>query len=203
MFGRDHHNERYALRVALAVFILLGDTPADVHAQTHADSWRFSSYAELASSTLYFSNGASSTTLRSLAAVGGVDLTKRTSPWSAGLFADYHYSDDASVDNAINTGAYVKVRFGRWDATSFAVRSVIPNAPSAWSYGAGLRYRVAEGHKLGLSATATASELDAATVVLGYSGELGHGLSLGLGYGAGIDSFRRRVAMVQLTLALF
>ena len=199
MFRREIHNERYLLRVALAVFVLLGDTPADVHAQNLPADWRVESYVELSSNTLHVSGGSSSATLHSLAAGAGFSLSSRRSPWSTGVFADYQHSDNENIDTTITSGAYVKYRFGQWDAASFVARTVPPGLPSTWLYGAGIRYRVADGHKLGLHTAATASEFDAANVFLRYSGNLGRRLSLSLAYGAGINSFGQRIAALQLT----
>ena len=201
MSGRNDHIRNIGLRAALLVLIVLADTSPDVHAEpVH---WSAESYLETATNTVYFSDGYSSTTLHSVSFAAGLDVTSKRSPWAGGLFADYHVSANDEVDGMVNAGAYLKYRFGRWDTTSFVAHSIPPGTSGAWLYGTGLRYRLADGHKLGVHTASAAGAPESATLVLRYSGYLGRGVSLDLSYGAVLASPRHRIAVLQLAWEAF
>ena len=203
MIERRPQNPKRLLRLAFAVLLLLVGGGRDAHAEGLEPAWTFSSYLELSSNTLYVSDDSSSTTLHSIGVAAGLDFTSDRSPWTGGVFADYHESPNHDIDGMINAGAYLRYGLGRWDSTSFVVRSVPPEVSGLWLYGTGLRYHIVDGHKLGAHATAAAGRPDSTTLVIRYSADLGHGFSLNLTYGVGVDSSRHRLASAQLSWEVF
>jgi hypothetical protein len=191
------------MRVGLFLAICTGDIPADIHAEPLGDGWRVSVPVSLSSNTLIQSNANDTFTFQSVSASTGFDLASKRSAWSGGFFIDRHFSKDEPVDGMVNTGAFVKYRFGRWDTTAVIVSSKPQGQSGILLYGNRLRYRVADGHKLGIQTMAPLSGPDSTIVMLRYDGTISSRLAINVAAGTSVSGGRQHIASVELVWDVF
>jgi hypothetical protein len=191
------------IRIALVLAICTGDIPADIHAEPLPGDWQVSVPLSLSTNTLLRADGDATVTLHSVSASTGLDLSSSRSPWSGGVFVDRHFSHSDEADGIVNAGAFVMYRFGRWDTSAVVLSSHPRGASAIWLYGNALRFRVADGHKLGIQAVAPGHNPESTTVMLRYDGTLSRRLSLSIAAGNNLAAGQHRVASIELSWDVF
>jgi len=178
------------LGMLLGVFV--GDIPVDIHADPLGADWRLSMPVHLASNMTYRSDGHDDMTLQSVAAQAALRLSSADRPWSGGVFAERHLSDDRRIDGLLSVGGYLKRDYGDWDAALIVAHSKAPQGRGNWLYGIGLSREIADGHELAVRGIAAVDSLRTAIVEFSWEAPLGERLSLEFAAGAAVDDLRRR-----------
>jgi hypothetical protein len=146
--------------------------------------------------------GGSNTAFQTFAATGELKFSSRARRYSASLFADYRYSESEFATDNVNIGGLFKYNLDRWDATAFLFVATTPRTDPNWIYAGRLRYRFADGHKLGIEATGSLSYKDSPSLMLGYYGSLTDALSLNVVADPGINKGPDAAARIELVWQL-
>lgn len=133
------------------------------------------------------------------AITAGLTLYPHARPYYGGVFIDQRFSLDGSKDPGRNLGAYFRYNTARWDATSWLFVNQSPQSPDTWLYAARLRYRVFDGHKLGMEAAAPVNDANTPDLMLGYYRSVSESLSLNFLIGAGSSGQPARKARLELS----
>jgi hypothetical protein len=194
-------SSRTTERIATAAFIFLlclSLLSSQSRAETADNAWDVSLPLYLTAGGYHYSNGVSSDTFSSVNATAEVLISSSAHPYSAAVFVDYHYSDEARQDGITNIGAFVKHHYRRWDATAYLFEHNAPEADGLWAYAGRVRYRFAQSHKLGVEFAAPLTDASAPDLMLGYYATFSDKFSIKFVAGSNVKAGRHRVARTEL-----
>jgi len=161
--------------------------------------WQLRPEFTIAGMTSYASRDGAATNHDTLSVTGELKLYSDVRPWYGGVFANYRGSTHDRFDENLNIGAYVRVNLSRWDTTTWLFVNQAPGRADTWLYATRLRYRVADGFKLGVEALAPVAHANAPELMLGYYGSITRSLSLNVLAGAGANGGPDRLARLELS----
>jgi hypothetical protein len=120
-------------------------------------------------------------------------------PYFGGLFIDYRFATHDVHDASRNLGGYFRYNFSRWDATTWLFVNQPKGNSGTWLYATRLRYRLWNGHKLGIEALAPIDDAGAPELMLGYYASIASRLSLNILVGADTNGQLDRAARLELS----
>ena len=146
----------------------------------------------------YYSTAERSTWFDTYAVTGELNWYPKMKPYYGGLFVDFRDSSSSLLDDNLNVGAYFRYNFAHWDSTVWLFVNRSPESSPAWVYATRLRYRVADGHKLGVEAVAPMARADQPKLMFGYYGQLSDTWSLNVLAGTVVKSQSTAVGRIEL-----
>lgn len=137
-------------------------------AEAASHDWQARADIHLTGIANYYRRDDDSTNFHAVAATAELRIFSTMRPFSGGAFADYRVSSRSRFDRSLNLGAYARYNLANWDVTGWLFMNRAPGGADTWLHAVRLRYRVMEGAKLGIEATAPLEDARAANVMLGY-----------------------------------
>jgi len=148
--------------------------------------------------TNYYDSANRSTWYDTYAATGEINWYPQLKPYYGGLFVDFRDSSSDRLNDNLNVGGYFRYNFSRWDSTTWLFVNRSPDSDQEWVYATRLRYRVVDGHKVGVEALAPVERADKPKLMLGYYGQVSSALSLNVLAGTVVDAGDTTVGRIEL-----
>lgn len=188
-------------RIAGLIFVvLLGLSLVDsvARAATADDGWRLSVPLYISAGAYYLSGPGHSDAFSSANASGELVVSSPTSPYSAALFVDYHFSPDKRYNGAFSVGGYAQFQGSRWDTTAALFNHDAPDSADVWAYAGRIRYRFARRHKVGFEFLGALRDASSPGLGIGYYGDISDTLSIKIVAGPNLKSGSKRAARTEL-----
>jgi drug/metabolite transporter (DMT)-like permease len=188
----------FASRTAVVVLAVaaLGNTPPDVHA-AEVDT---SVYLAVNSFSYRGDDGWNS--FPTLALSGELERVFASQSMVASLFAEYHASNDASVDGTIFAGMLVGHRGRRWDSTAYLFTSRFPGTASRTTFKVRVRRGLGDGARVGIEYIADTGSPESGELKFGYYRSIGSTMSLKFLAGAVLIDNSQPLAQLELAWRL-
>jgi len=179
-------------RLAALSLLALAATRVD------AESWQVRVPVFLGVGRYVVTTPQSSVDFGTVSAFAELRLLSPRRPWSAGLFVDYRYSLDEDAPHVVKSGALLRQSANDWDTLAAVLRRTPQGDSGAWGYFGRLRYRLADGHRLGVESFGIEGRLDDAYLMLGYYGDLSRDVTVQFIAGSSLGDRREREARIEI-----
>ncbi|MEJ2129778.1 MAG: hypothetical protein P8X81_13175, partial [Woeseiaceae bacterium] len=154
----------FATRTAIVVVAVsaLDDIPPDIHAA------ELDTALHVAVNSFSYESNDGWNSFETLALTGELEREIASQSMVTGLFAEYHASNDASVDGTIFAGMRVGHRGRLWDNTAYLFTSRFPGTASRTTFKVRFRRGLRDGARIGIEYMAGTDSLESGELKFGF-----------------------------------
>jgi hypothetical protein len=188
----------FATRTAVVVLAVsaLDDIPPDIHAA------EIDPALHVAVNSFSYKSNDGWNSFSTLAFTGELERAMASRPMVASLFAEYHASNDASVDGTVFAGMRLSHRGRLWDNSAYLFTSRFPGKASRATFKVRLRRGLGDGARIGIEYMAGTDSPDSGELKLGFYQGISSTVSLKFLAGAVLVDDSPLAAQLQLAWRL-
>lgn len=161
--------------------------------------WRISAPVSITAGTYFQKSDGQSKTIDGLYTFAELRLSSSIRNYSLGVFYDYFASSADNAHGAQNLGLVHRFGISSWDVASYVFGHKPTRGRRAWGFANRVRYRIVDGHKVGVEAFGSFKHPEDPKVMLGYYGDISENLSVKLAIGTRLNDVAPQFAQLELS----